>query len=301
MAQPLVSVVIPAYNRENAIIPAIQSVLDQGVDDIEILVVDDCSTDGTVKAIQTLTDPRINLIQHEKNKGEAGARNTGIHAAKGKYIAYLDSDDQWLPGKLKAQLEVMEKASNDVGGVYTLHYRLYQNGRKSIGGRGHVDFETMLTKGASISAGNTLMFRRDLLSQVGDYDENAPLYVDWDWLLRFLKVANLELIAEPYAIYEKNPYFRRGEILERAMQVFLAKFQSDVDNLPPAKRRECMARMYLDVARGYAENESKLKGLKYYGKALYLTPLMSMGSYLNMVDGVLGTRILSLVDAKVNG
>lgn len=298
MAEPLVSVVIPAYNREKAIIPAIQSVIAQGVDEIEIIVVDDCSTDGTIQSIETLVDGRIRLIKHEKNKGEAGARNTGIHTARGKYIAYLDSDDQWLPGKLKAQLNVMENDKTGLGGVYTLHKRLYQNGCVSIGGHGDIDFETLLIKGASISAGNTLMFRRDLLEQVGDYDEDAPLYVDWDWLLRFVRTSSLKLIPEPYAVYEKNPFFRKGEVLERAVEVFLGKFHADIDALSPKNRRICMARMYLDVARGYAENESRFKGLQFYWKALTLTPMMSAGSYLNMIDGLLGTKFVPFVDSK---
>lgn len=301
MAEPIVSVVIPAYNREEAIIPAIRSVLAQGVEDLEVIVVDDCSTDGTVQAIESLADKRIRLIRHAQNKGEAGARNTGIHAARGTYIAYLDSDDQWLPGKLEAQLRVMRDAQAEVGGVYTLHYRLYQNGHKSIGGRGDIDFESLLTNGASISAGNTLLFRRDLLPLVGDYDENAPLYVDWDWLLRFLKVARLVLIDEPFAVYEKNPFFRKGAILERAFEVFWGKYENDIMALPPKKRRQCMARMYLDIARGYAENESRIKALKYYMKALYQTPLMSAGAYLNMIDGIFGTRFVPWADARING
>src|SRR5688572_15976770 len=194
MAQALVSVVIPAYNRENFIKAAVESVQAQDIDDIEIIVVDDCSKDKTVSVVEKMTDPRIRLIKHEQNKGEAGARNTGVRAAQGKYVAYLDSDDTWLPGKLKAQIDVMESASSDIGGVYTLHYRLYQDGRKSVAGHPpkgqRLTFENLLVKGASISAGSTLMFKRELYDKVGAYDENAPLYVDWDWLLRLTRLAD---------------------------------------------------------------------------------------------------------------
>ncbi len=299
MAKLIVSVVIPAYNRENAIARAIHSVIDQGVDNIEIIVVDDCSKDGTVKAIQSIDDNRIKLIQHEKNKGEAGARNTGVKAAKGAYVAYLDSDDYWLPGKLQAQIDYMDKAPDDIGGVYTLHERLYQNGKKSIGGYSSypLDFRKMIVKGISISPGPTFLFRKKLFDKVGDYDETAPLYVDWDWMLRFLKISKLGCIDKAYAVYEKNPAYRSGELLEKAHQIFLSKFQSDIDNLPQKDRNECMARMYLDIARGYAENESKWIALKYYMQALRLTPVMSAGSYLNIFDGLTGLNLLPHVDS----
>lgn len=302
MASPLVSVVIPAYNREHFIVPAVQSVQNQGIEDIEIVIIDDCSKDNTVEKISTINDPRIRLIRHEKNKGEAGARNTGVSEARGKYVAYLDSDDQWLPGKLKAQLDHMEAAPH-LGGVYTLHYRLYQNGKRSVAGYapkdGGLTFENLLVKGASISAGSTLMFRRDLYDQVGPYDETAPLYVDWDWLLRFVRISSLDLIAEPYAVYEKNPNFRKGELQKMAADIFLAKYADAIDALPEKRRRECLSRIYLDVARCYAENEGLRYAIPYYSRALKLKPNMSAGSFLNLVDGVCGTNILSFVDSYV--
>jgi glycosyltransferase involved in cell wall biosynthesis len=299
MAQPTVSIVIPAYNREGQIERAIQSVLDQDIDNIEILVIDDCSKDNTVAVVESITDNRVTLIKHAKNKGEAGARNTGVKAAKGTYVAYLDSDDYWLPDKLKAQLDVMGSAPDDVGGVYTLHQRLYQNGKISVAGAtsDEVTFTSMLTKGTSISAGNTLLFKRDLFEKVGDYDEKAPLYVDWDWLLRFLKIARLVRIDEPYAVYEKNPYYRPGTLLETARDIFIEKFKQDIDALTPQKRRECLSRINLDIARGYAENESKRKALSYYWKAITLKPSMSAGSYLNMIDGLTGLNFLPYIDS----
>ena len=300
MANSLVSVVIPAYNRELFIVPAIRSVQEQGIEDIEIVIVDDCSTDKTVEKISGIDDPRIRLVRHEKNKGEAGARNTGVREARGKYVAYLDSDDQWLPGKLKAQLDHMESSVN-AGGVYTLHYRLYKNGKKSITGyspdnRG-LTFENLLTKGASISAGSTLLFRRELYDRTGPYDETTPLYVDWDWLLRFVRIASLDLILHPYAVYEKNPNFRKGAVQQKAAEIFLAKYADEIEHLPEKNRNECKSRIYLDVARCYAENEGLKYAIPYYYRALKLKPDMSAGSFLNIFDGVCGTNILSHVDS----
>ena len=300
MVEPIISVVIPAYNREREIVRAVDSVLIQGIESMEILVIDDCSTDNTAQVVTAMNDPRIHLIRHDKNKGEARARNTGVRVAKGKYVAYLDSDDYWLPGKLKAQLKAMDNAPDDVGGCYTLHKRLYQNGKMSVAGGGIVPtFETMLVKGISISTGPTLMFRRELFEIVGDYDETAPLYVDWDWMLRFLKMAKLKRIDTPYAVYEKNPQYRRGEVLEHAAAIFIDKFKKDIDELPPKNRHECLARINLDIARGYAENESRMKALPFYWKAIKMKPFMSPGSYINMFDGLTGLKTLPYIDALV--
>lgn len=305
MDQPVISVVIPAYNRESFIVPAVESVLGQGIDAIEVIVVDDCSTDGTVAALEGIYDPRLRIVRHERNKGEAGARNTGVRESKGEYVAYLDSDDQWLPGKLKAQLEYMQAASPEVGGVYTLHYRLYQNGRKSITGYipdgAPLTFEKLLVKGASISAGSTLMFRRALYDVVGPYDEQARLYVDWDWLLRFLKIARLDLIPEPYAVYEKNPNFRLGAAQKEAAETFLRKYEDVIAALPEKSRKECLSRINLDIARCFAENEGLRQALPYYTKALRMKPFLSAGAWINIVDGVLGTNLLSYIDSVVRG
>ena len=103
---PMVSVVIPAYNVAKYIGDAVQSVLDQDYEPKEIIVVDDGSTDGTVDALDAFGD-RIH-VHRQRNAGSAVARNHGISQAKGKYIAFLDGDDVWLPGKLRAQVAYME-------------------------------------------------------------------------------------------------------------------------------------------------------------------------------------------------
>src|SRR5512138_1185650 len=95
---PLVSVVIPTYNRAPLLERAIHSVLSQTYTNLEVIVIDDASTDDTQDRIKNLqlADIRIQYIRHDRNRGSQAARNTGIHAAKGKYVAFLDSDDEWL-------------------------------------------------------------------------------------------------------------------------------------------------------------------------------------------------------------
>src|SRR5680860_301446 len=114
----LVSVIMPAYNSAAFIAESIRSVLQQTHQNWELLIIDDASKDDTVSIIEKIqdTDSRIKLFQNESNKGTGVCRNTGIEAAQGAYIAFLDADDLWLPQKLETQLEFMQE--NDVVMTY---------------------------------------------------------------------------------------------------------------------------------------------------------------------------------------
>lgn len=109
---PLVSVVMPAYNAESYIAATLRSVLGQSYRHFEVLVVDDCSRDGTAEVVRALSaeDPRIRLIRLDKNFGApAGPRNIGVRQARGRWVAFLDADDIWHPDKLKIQLDVLSR------------------------------------------------------------------------------------------------------------------------------------------------------------------------------------------------
>jgi len=116
---PLVSVVMPGYNCEDSITASIKSVLNQTMADFELLIVDDCSTDGTPEAIAELSsaDSRIKAMQNKQNLGVAATRNRAVDTACGEYLAFIDSDDQWEPNKLEMQLNHM--AQTGCGICYT--------------------------------------------------------------------------------------------------------------------------------------------------------------------------------------
>lgn len=104
----LVSVIMPSYNTERFIKSTIESVLCQSYGNLELIIVDDCSTDKTDEVVAAFTDPRIKYIKNEKNSGAAVSRNRALREAKGKYVAFLDSDDLWTPDKLEKQIEFMK-------------------------------------------------------------------------------------------------------------------------------------------------------------------------------------------------
>ncbi len=108
---PEVSVIIPAFNRSHLIGVAIGSVLGQTFDDFELIIVDDCSADDTEQKVKAYDDPRIIYHRNEKNMGAPAARNTGIRLSKGRYLAFLDSDNEWLPQKLEKQVKYFDTVS----------------------------------------------------------------------------------------------------------------------------------------------------------------------------------------------
>ncbi|WP_088032400.1 glycosyltransferase family 2 protein [Evansella clarkii] len=124
----LVSIITPAYNSEKFIRHTIDSVLAQTYSNWEMIVVDDCSTDRTVEIVTEFMekDNRIKLVQLKENKGPALTRNTAIKYARGRYLAFLDSDDQWLPEKLQRQLVFMKK--NDIAFSYTNYEFIDEDG-----------------------------------------------------------------------------------------------------------------------------------------------------------------------------
>jgi len=127
---PAVSVVVvPVFNEETTIERALASILAQTFTDFEIIVVDDGSTDLTVEAVSRKYGEQLRIIEHRKNRGAAAVRNTGIAAAQGRWVAFLDCDDTWRPDKLARQLEMLEKAGSLAKACAT-GYQLYKNGRE---------------------------------------------------------------------------------------------------------------------------------------------------------------------------
>ena len=121
----LVSIVMPSYNTEQYIADSVKSILAQTYPDWELIIVDDCSTDRTVEIVRSFNDPRIRLFRNERNSGAAVSRNKALREAKGKWIAFLDSDDVWLPEKLMKQIRFMTE--NKYSFTFT-DYRICLNG-----------------------------------------------------------------------------------------------------------------------------------------------------------------------------
>jgi len=194
---PKVSVVIPVFNRPASVRRAIESVLAQTCQDFEIVVVDDGSTDTTVAAVAALADPRITVIRHQRNRGGSAARNTGIAAGSAPYVAFLDSDDEWLPVKLERQLALFERSGERLGLVYAGTERVFADGRvdRIIPRRPHDVTRALLTENV-IGETSVGMVRRAALDETGGFDESLPASQDMDLWLRICEGFLADVVPE---------------------------------------------------------------------------------------------------------
>ncbi len=181
---PKVSVIIPTYNRLPMLKEAVDSVLAQDFEDVEVTVVDDGSTDGTAEEIKPYGG-RVKLLQHSVNKGVSAARNKGILHAKGKYIAFLDSDDLWVKGKLKIQVDFLDDNPH-----YPLCYTdeiWIRKGKRVNPMLKHAKYSGWIFEKClplCIISPSSVMMKRTLLTKVGLFDEALPVCEDYDFWLR---------------------------------------------------------------------------------------------------------------------
>jgi glycosyltransferase involved in cell wall biosynthesis len=212
-------VVIPAYNRAATIGAAIASVLRQTWRDFELVVVDDGSTDGTLEAARAVADPRLRVVAAPRNLGAAGARNLGVAEARGTWVAFQDSDDEWLPEKLAKQMARLATPPPDGaewGGCYcgllTVGALDARPGERTTL-RYVPDPSLALVEGDildTLLAGNvistqTLVVRRDLFLDLGRFDEATTPIEDWDFALRLANRGPIAFVDEPLVHQHFSP------------------------------------------------------------------------------------------------
>ncbi len=295
---PPVSVVLPAYNRAGVIGGAIESVLRQSFTEFELIVVDDCSTDATAAEAAAIADPRIRLIRHEANRGASAARNTGIGEARGTWVAFQDSDDEWLPLKLEKQMARLAAPGADYVAIYSGMLIL---GAPEAGGAGigrpaisympRPDLE--LIEGdilptlmrTSIVSTQTLMARRDLLLRIGGFDESMPALIDWECMLRLALLGPVACVDEPLVLqrFSANSItrdaLRRAEARDRAVEKHRAVLERD-----PA----ALARLYYVVAGEHRITGNYPAARRALAEAMALDPVnprfRAMSLYLALVS-----------------
>jgi len=203
-----VSVIIPTYNRAHLIERTIQGVLSQTYNEFELIIVDDCSIDNTEEVIKSISDKRLKYIRHEKNKGASAARNTGILAAKGKYIAFQDSDDEWLPEKLEKQVNALENAPPEVGGVYTGAW-IVEGHNKTYSPlpwmKKQGDLYECMLKRQSFIYLQAVMLKRECINKAGMFDEDLAIVHDNELFFRISKYYHFNFINERLVIVHKTP------------------------------------------------------------------------------------------------
>lgn len=224
----MVSVIIPAYNRENTIERAVMSVLNQTYKDLELIVVDDCSKDNTVEVLKSIEDDRLKIIELEKNSGACVARNVGIENAQGDYIAFQDSDDEWLLNKLEKQMAVFEKEKVDL--VFCSFKKIDTDSQSvyPILTEGIVERKVLL-EDSRIST-QTLIGKKECFENV-KFDPEMPRLQDYDITIRLSKLYSVYFVNEPLV----NMYVQGDSIsqnvskLIKAESMILNKYKDDVE------------------------------------------------------------------------
>ncbi len=205
---PEVSVIIPTYNRAHLIKRAIQSVLNKTYQNFEIIVVDDGSVDNTEEVVKNFNNQKIRYIRYNENKGVAAARNTGIKATRGDYIAFQDSDDEWFPNKLERQMEVFKNVSPDVGVVYTGTWRIRNNERIYLPlftGKQREGNICKELKENFVMPAPAAIVKKECFNRVGMFEERLPRLVDWELWLRISKYYEFKYISEPLVTQYYTP------------------------------------------------------------------------------------------------
>ncbi len=209
----MISVVIPTHNRCDLLPRAIRSVQEQTIKDLEIIVVSDGSTDGTDYLMDSLKkeDSRINYIAYHPGHNGNFARNTGIKAAKGEYIAFLDDDDEWLPTKLDEQLKIMNSDDN-IGLVYTGTHVIYADEGVDYPSISNIsgDLSVKILWANCVGSTTTVMVRKSILEVVGLFDEKLPALQDYDLWIRICQVATVGVV--PKELVDYYNYSNSGQV-----------------------------------------------------------------------------------------
>ncbi|WP_332899995.1 glycosyltransferase family 2 protein [Haladaptatus sp. CMSO5] len=275
---PTVSVVIPTYNRSEEVTHAIDSVLAQTYDDFELLVVDDGSTDDTKEVVTGYDDDRVKFIEHEENQGAPAARNTGIEHAEGEYVAFLDSDDEWLPLKLERQVDYLESKGDGWVAVYCdvdMKTKGTSGPMRSLAASflsksdpetptegGDELVEEVLADRLHTSAGSTLMVRTDVARKIEGFDTTFRRFQDPEFLMRVLREGKLAHVAEPLVVRHESGD-PPADIVREADEKYLEKFADVVDDLE-AKGHDVRGSHNLVLAKLYLNEGNLMTGLQYF-------------------------------------
>lgn len=257
--KPIVSVIIPTYGGDDAVIRAVQSVLNQEYEPFEVIVIDDNDPDSEARAQteqymdQFLSDHQVQYIKHEHNKNGSAARNTGFRHSTGEYICLLDDDDLFLPGKIQKQVDFLE-GHLEFGACYC--WRKQNN--QLICGEYEGDLSEQLLDLSFTPTTGSLMIRRECYAALNGFDETYYRHQDFEFLLRFFERFQIGVVREVLLEIVGNEVNNqpRGKKLYQIKKVYFKQFGKDIERIekrnPGFKKRvyaEHFARTFKDMLR----------------------------------------------------
>ena len=270
---PLLSVIIPTFNRAFYILTVLESVLKQTYRNMEVLVVDDGSKDSTKEVLA----PYLHKIQYiyQDNRGNAAARNAGLKQAKGKYVAFLDSDDYWAQEKCEKQVAFLEKHPDCAFvycGAYLINADGQVTGKRLLQDGEDLSFETLFIKNRIISL-SFVMVRKEFLDAIGGFDETLKQSPDYDLYLRLAKRYKYACLDEPLCYYRVHAGNINGN-LEGRLKAHLHIFSKpqivgDLGFYGGIRRR---AKAVYQVAVLFLDEDKYFVAFKYFVLAVLSDP-----------------------------
>lgn len=290
----LLSVILPAYNRAGCIARALESIKAQGISELEVILGDDASTDSTVEVALSIL-PDIQVARLTTNQGASAARNAAIRLAKGDLLAFLDSDDEWLPDKLEHQVKFL-KEHPEVGLCGSGHLLVSRHGERiPYPGKNPADWRKELHLAESFHGASTCVVRREVMESVGLFDERLRVLEDWDWLLRISKMHPIHVLPGQMAIiHENNP--SDADQTAQSLVYFLSKHGEEFRAFGAEHASIVISQHYENTARAFFRHKRPREGCGFLWKSWIMAPLRNPRSLaafpLAAFDSLLGTEVL---------
>ncbi|MGY0287368.1 MAG: glycosyltransferase family 2 protein [Candidatus Methanodesulfokora washburnensis] len=268
----LISVILPTYNRARLLRRAIQSILNQTYQNFEIIVVDDCSNDNTEEVVKSFCDKRIRYIRNRRHMGAPFSRNIGIKVAHGKYIAFQDSDDIWLPKKLAKQINAFENSPKEVGVVYTSFWRIEEGKKVRIPPSNFRQYEGNIHEillETNFIGTSAAMVKKECFEKVGMFDETLPRLQEWDLWIRISRYYLFRHINEPLVIchLQSDSISRNTNAYIQALKRISEKYFEEM-----LKKPKILGKHYYEIGILLCLNGEIQEGKSYFFKAVKTYP-----------------------------
>jgi glycosyltransferase involved in cell wall biosynthesis len=286
---PLVSVVVPTFRRAWCLRRALGSVLAQTVRDLEVIVVDDASDDETGDVVAGFAEPRLRLLTHARTSGTSMARNTGFKVARGRFVAFIDSDDEWLPHKLERQVEFLERNPTLVGTNCGIRMVSDEGGAVStwIPRAGGSTLETHLGMQDEFDAATMWTFRHEALAALqGPFDQEFLFAQVRDLLVRVAHQGSLGSVPEVLAVVHDHHHLPRNQLYPLRLKaeahcLFLRRHEREL-----LARPLVFARLLVDSARRALELGDTAAARRDLRRAITLAPFNLSARAFSAATGI---------------
>lgn len=268
MFKPKISIIIPTYNRAETIERAINSVLHQTYQNWELIIVDDASTDDTENVIRPYLNEKIKYYKNLNNKQKSYTRNFGVSKSLGCYLAFLDSDDEWLSDKLQRQILSLKEGVYD--GCFTganiirgnrINTTKFPKLKESL-------LLDVLKNNISLFVGSSLLVKKELFDDVGGFLENMTVNEDIDLVVRMAVLGNFVVVEEALLNVYDDGTSRKASRIVDAKEKLLIQNESIIDTLGTNDKKIIFSKQYISIARAYAVEKDNKKAFEYLKKSL---------------------------------